>query len=86
MSSGVMAVVGLAKAIKEVLQSVGFDDVDGFELFPEFSMRKTLLSEPDDIGLGQINEQPALMLAERHSSLSEFQQEFGIWGQFFHGK
>ena len=41
-----------AEPVEEVFETVGLDDVDCFELFTEFSIGKTFLLEPDDIGLG----------------------------------
>ena len=69
-----------------MLEAVGLDDVDGFELSAEFPAGKSLLLKPDDVGLGQVDEQAAGIFSEGHFGLSEFEQEFGVGGEFFHGK
>lgn len=69
-----------------MFEAVGFDDVDGLKLEAEFAFWKALLLEPDDIGLGQVDEQPSGIFPEGHLGLRKFEQEFGIGGEFFHGE
>ena len=69
-----------------MFEAVGFDDVDGFELAAELAAGEALLLEPDDVGLGQVDEQASGIFAEGHLGAGELKQEFGIGGEFFHGK
>ena len=67
-----------------MFEPVGFNDINRFELFSELAAGKSLLFEPDDIGFGEVDEQPALVFSKRHTGLGEFKKKFGVWGQFFH--
>jgi hypothetical protein len=75
----------LSKRIKKVLEAVGFNDVNGLKLFAEFPGREAFLFKPNDVGLWEVDQQPAFMFTERHPGLGELHHKFRVGGEFLHG-
>jgi len=64
----------LSEWIEQVFQSIDFDFVHNAQHVAQFSLWKTFVGKPDDIGFRQIDQQPVGVFAEWHAVGGQFEQ------------
>jgi hypothetical protein len=69
---------------EEVFQAVGLDLVNNAEHPAELAFREAFVLKPENVRLGQLNEEAARVFAEGHARMGKFQEKLTVGKRGFH--